>query len=209
MTASRQRRLQLLVEHQQELLACRRCPGMIPPVVSCGPVLGDVMLLGQAPGSREGKLGRPFAWTAGRTMFGWFEGLGIDEARFRKRVYMAAVCRCFPGSLTGGGDRVPNRREIEACEEWMRRDFELLRPKLVIAVGRLAISRFLSFKRLTEVVGRQHCAECFGQRFDLIPLPHPSGASTWHRTEPGRTLLGRALSQLGEHPAFGRVVRPP
>jgi uracil-DNA glycosylase len=142
-------------------------------------------------------------------MFGWFEGLGIDEARFRKRVYMAAVCRCFPGSLTGGGDRVPNRREIEACEEWMRRDFELLRPKLVIAVGRLAISRFLSFKRLTEVVGRQHCAECFGQRFDLIPLPHPSGASTWHRTEPGRTLLGRALSQLGEHPAFGRVVRPP
>ncbi len=180
---------------------------MTPPVVSCGPVLGDVMLLGQAPGSREGNLGRPFAWTAGRTMFGWFEGLGIDEQTFRSRVYMAAVCRCFPGSLAGGGDRVPNRTEIEACEDWMRTDFELLRPRLVIAVGRLSISRFLSFKRLVEVVGEQHRAERFGQRFDLVPLPHPSGASTWHRTEPGRTLLERALSLLGAHPAFRRVVR--
>ncbi len=180
---------------------------MIPPVVSCGPVLGEVMLLGQAPGSREGKLGRPFAWTAGRTMFGWFAGLGIDEKRFRQRVYMAAVCRCFPGSLPGGGDRVPNRSEIEACEDWMRRDFELLGPKLVIAVGRLSISRFLSFKRLTEVVGELHRAERFGQHFDLLPLPHPSGASTWHRTDPGRALLERALSRLARHPSFRRVVR--
>ena len=144
MPDSRKRRVQLLVEHQSELVECRRCPRMIPPVVSCGPVLSQVMLLGQAPGSREGDLGRPFAWTAGRTMFGWFETLGIDEQRFRQRVYMAAVCRCFPGSVPGGGDRVPDRSEIEACEDWMRRDFELLRPKLVIAVGRLAISRFLS-----------------------------------------------------------------
>ena len=209
MVQSRKRRLELLVAHQKQLLECRRCPDMIPPVVSCGPVLGEVMLLGQAPGSREGKLGRPFAWTAGRTMFGWFEGLGIDEKRFRKRVYMAAVCRCFPGSLPGGGDRVPNRREIEACEDWMQRDFELLRPKLVIAVGRLSISRFLSFKRLTEVVGEKHRAERFGQRFDLVPLPHPSGASTWHRTEPGRGLLQRALTELARHPSFRRVVGGP
>ena len=180
---------------------------MTPPVVSCGPVLGDVMLLGQAPGSREGALGRPFGWTAGRTLFGWFESLGIGEQAFRERVYMAAVCRCFPGSLPGGGDRVPNRKEVEACETWMQRDFELLRPGLVIAVGRLAISRFLAFKRLTEVVGVQHRTERYGQRFDLLPLPHPSGASTWHRTEPGRRLLGEALEQLGQHAAFQRVVR--
>src|SRR5258708_38676231 len=88
----------------RELDACHACPKMIGPVVHGAPVVSRVMLVGQAPGPREGSFGRPFAWTAGRTMFGWFErSLGIDEDRFRGRVYMAAVARCFPGKASGGG----------------------------------------------------------------------------------------------------------
>ena len=49
------------------------------------------MLIGQAPGAHEGPAGKPFAWTAGKTMFRWFGELGVDEAAFRERVYMAAV----------------------------------------------------------------------------------------------------------------------
>jgi len=55
-----------------------------------------------------GPAGKPFAWTAGKTMFGWFSQLGqacMDEEAFRQRVYMAAVCRCFPGQ--GQGRRRP------------------------------------------------------------------------------------------------------
>ncbi|HEY1547317.1 MAG TPA: uracil-DNA glycosylase family protein, partial [Kofleriaceae bacterium] len=78
---------------------------MIGPVVTGEPVMSPVMLVGQAPGIKEGPAGRPFAWTAGKTMFQWFSEIGLDEASFRSRVYMAAVCRCFPGKANGGGDR--------------------------------------------------------------------------------------------------------
>jgi uracil-DNA glycosylase len=70
---------------------------MARPVVTGTAVVSPVMIIGQAPGPHEGELGRPFAWTAGKTMFGWFEQIGMTEAMFRRSVYMAAVCRCFPG----------------------------------------------------------------------------------------------------------------
>ena len=87
-----------LKAHVEELRRCRRCPKMHRPSVSGGPVVSRVMLVGQAPGDKEPKLGRPFAWTAGKTLFRWFEEhCGLDEAAFRASIYMAAVCRCFPG----------------------------------------------------------------------------------------------------------------
>src|ERR1700679_1500444 len=87
-----------------ELDGCTACPNMIRPVVHGPAVASRVMLVGQAPGPREGSFGRPFAWTAGKTMFRWFEeSLGVDEATFRANVYIAAVARCFPGKASGGG----------------------------------------------------------------------------------------------------------
>jgi len=180
------------------------------PAVSGGPVLSRVMLVGQAPGVKEPVLGRPFAWTAGKTLFRWFEqACGIDEAAFRASVYMAAVCRCFPGKNPKGGDRVPDPEEIEACGSWLDAEIDLLRPELVIPVGKLAIRQFAEFEKLDAVVGRTLTASRAGHTFDLVPLPHPSGASTWHRMEPGRSLLARALRAIARHPAMAglRPVR--
>ena len=108
---------------------------MIGPVVTGQPVLSPVMLIGQAPGDKEGKLGRPFAWTAGKTMFKWFDSIGLDEESFRNRVYMAAVCRCFPGKKPRGGDRVPAPDEIERCGQWLETEYRLLQPRLLLPVG--------------------------------------------------------------------------
>src|SRR5262245_46541926 len=95
----------LLALHQ-ELDACQACPEMIRPVVHGPPVASQVLLIGQAPGPREGSFGRPFAWTAGKTLFRWFEEtIGVGEDEFRAKVYMAVVARCFPGKAKGGGDR--------------------------------------------------------------------------------------------------------
>ena len=177
------------------------------PPVTGEALLSPVMLIGQAPGSKEIEVGRPFAWTAGRTLFGWFSGLGLGEEAFRERVAMSAVCRCYPGKSPGGGDRVPDGEEVRRCAHWWRGELELVRPRLVIPVGRLAISRFLPVRRLAEVVGRQLASRTgSGQDFDLIPLPHPSGASTWFKTEPGQTLLARALDLIGRHPAWRSLV---
>jgi uracil-DNA glycosylase len=192
----------------RELGVCRACPKMIGPVVHGPAVDSRVMLVGQAPGPREGSFGRPFAWTAGRTLFRWFEeSLGIDEATFRARVYMAAVARCFPGKAKGGGDRRPDPGEIEQCRSWLARETDILRPELVVAVGTLAIEQVLVEKApLAEVVGTTRRVRWHGRELDVVALPHPSGASTWHKMEPGVTLLRKALRKLGRHPAMRRVI---
>jgi uracil-DNA glycosylase len=193
-----------LKEHILQLYACRRCPMMQSTPVSGGAVVSRVVLIGQAPGPREPVLGRPFAWTGGKTMFKWFEDCaGISEPMFRATVYMAAVCRCFPGKNQQGGDRVPSRKEIENCSTWMCGEFELLQPELVIAVGRLAIGLFLRpLPALSLIIGRIVRTEKWGHSFDLVPLPHPSGASPWHRTEPGKELTKRAVELICRHPAW-------
>lgn len=199
-------RISTLEEHVAELRECQRCPAMIGPVVVGAAVISPVMLLGQAPGNREGPAGKPFAWTAGKTMFGWFARLGLDEETFRSRVYMAAVCRCFPGKNPKGGDRVPNPTEIASCSTWLAREIAINRPELIIPVGKLAISQLLKFKKLIEVIGQTHRVQAHGHAMDAVPLPHPSGASTWHRTEPGKTLLAQALELLGQHRAFASLL---
>ena len=198
---------QALLRHQSRVARCTRCPSMIGRPVLGEPAVSPVMLIGQAPGSREIDVRKPFAWTAGRTLFGWFSALGLDEAGFRSRVYMAAVCRCFPGKNSGGGDRVPDAVEIRNCSGWLRSELRLLRPRLIIPVGRLAIAQFLDAERLDAVIGRKHVVRVQGFESDLVPLPHPSGASVWHRVEPGKTLLARALKLVGSHPAWRELLR--
>jgi uracil-DNA glycosylase len=194
-------------QHLESVYACTLCPLMIGPVVTSGPVLSKVYLVGQAPGPHEGKFGKPFAWTAGKTMFRWFGTLGLDEEQFRQKVFLAAVCRCFPGKTAQGSDRVPQPAEIANCSGWMKRELQLLQPELVIPVGRLAINQFLPEAPLSETIGKQFSAEMFNHQFDLIPLPHPSGASTWFKREPGITLLSRALTLIGQHPSWQEMMR--
>ena len=198
----------LLERHVHALRGCTTCTEMQGPVVSGGPVVSKVLLVGQAPGDKEPKLGRPFAWTAGRTLFRWFEeSCGLDEATFRSSIYMAAVCRCFPGKKPRGGDRVPTREEIVSCSGWLEAEFQILRPDLVIPVGRLAIEQFVACPSLSEVVGKQTRITFAAHETDLIPLPHPSGASPWPRIEPGKSLLTDALSLIARHPALKRLPR--
>lgn len=181
---------------------------MLKPVVSGGPVVSRVILVGQAPGDKEPVLGRPFAWTAGKTLFRWFfEGTGMTEAQFRSSIYMAAVCRCFPGKKPTGGDRVPAPDEIQNCSRWLQAEIALLKPELVIPVGKLAIEQFMPPQKLDEIIGRKLSAQMGGHVFDLIPLPHPSGASPWHRMEPGKTLLAQSLKKIASHPAMRELLK--
>lgn len=194
---------------QRELSACRACPKMIPPPVHGGPVMSKILLVGQAPGPHEGELGKPFAWTAGKTLFRWFEEtLEADEETVRQKIYFAAVARCFPGKAKGGGDRRPDPDEIDRCSTYLEREVQLLEPELILPVGTLAIEQVMGHKGLlTEVIGKQHEVLFHGKACEAIPLPHPSGASTWHRMEPGKTLLAKALKKIAAHPAVRAAFR--
>ena len=201
------KKIDLIEIHQAELSHCRLCPGMIPPVITGQAVNSEILLLGQAPGDREGDLGRPFAWTAGKTMFKWFESIGVAEQDFRRQVYMSAVCRCFPGKNPKGGDRVPDKKEIETCSQWINKEIKLLQPKLILPVGKLAISQYIPVNKLVDVIGKKIQQNIDGLDVDIIPLPHPSGASTWHRMSPGKELLAQALELLAKHESWKRLEK--
>jgi uracil-DNA glycosylase len=185
--------------HCQALAACRRCgldPAVLPIVsLTRGP---RVMLVGQAPGKVETGGGLAFAGRAGKTLFRWLERISLDEATARERIYIAAITRCYPGpSPTGRGDRVPSPAERANCSSWLDDELLLLRPRLLIPVGRLAIERFLPALPLEELIGREHVVDCAGGTAVAIPLPHPSGASSWiHQGDHGE-LLSRALERIG------------
>ena len=171
--------------------------------------MSDIMIVGQAPGPREPVLKRPFAHSAGKTLFRWFEEFcGMNEAAVRSKIYFAAVCRCFPGKNAGGTDRVPTPDEIRNCSSWMDDEIEILQPRLVIPVGRLAIMQFINCAKLEKVIGRRFRVAQAGHRFDVIPLPHPSGASPWHKIPPGKELLGRALKLIARHSAIAVLCEP-
>jgi uracil-DNA glycosylase len=190
-----------LTSIHKRLDTCNACPEM------CGtPVYGhankvNVMLIGQAPGPHEAKLGKPFAHTAGRTLFSWLtHAYGMNEEELRQSLYFAAVARCFPGkNAKGGGDREPSTIEIENCRIFLKAEVSVLKPKLIIAVGKLAISEILGptiFKKsspLTEVIGKKFFVHYHGQPVIVVPLPHPSGISTWHKKDAGKALLAEAL----------------
>ena len=189
-------------KHLTRLGACTLCPRMHKPVVVGRPVASRILLVGQAPGDKEPKFGRPFAWTAGKTLFKWFnESLGWTEEQTRDRIYFAAVCRCFPGKKETGGDRVPDDDEITSCSRWLAAEIKLLQPQLVLPVGKLAITQFIPAAPLNDIIGKKLRIDYRGYALDCIPLPHPSGASPWHRMEPGKTLLRQALSLVAAHPA--------
>jgi uracil-DNA glycosylase len=194
------RRLPTLLDaHREALAGCRRCAHADARVL---PIISEarrprVMLVGQAPGKSEIEDRRAFAGRAGRTLFKWMERAGLDEASFRRDVYIAAVTRCYPGpSPSGRGDRVPSPEEQAHCAPWLEAELDLIRPALIIPVGRLAIDRFLENEPLDRLIGRVHRVRVQGREVALIPLPHPSGASSWVNLPANRALLDRALDHL-------------
>jgi uracil-DNA glycosylase len=188
-----------LREHCRALAECRKCgyPAGVKPIVSLA-VSPKVMLVGQAPGQVEAEGGRPFAGRAGKTLFRWLARAGIDEATARRKIYIAAVTRCYPGPHPSGrGDRVPMPREQETCAVWLEQELRIIRPKLIIPVGKLAMARFLPSRPLDELIGREHDVDHAGGRSVAIPLPHPSGASSWIHQGDHPVLLERALRLIG------------
>ncbi len=189
-----------LEEYRRDVLVCSRCfsEGGNAPVMDLRK-RSKVLLVAQAPGSTEIVTRLPFTGPAGKTLERWFGRAGVA----REEVYLSALARCFPGKgrrskLGGhGGDLPPSRAMIRACRPHLLREFELLRPEVVVPVGGLAIRELLGFTRLSEAVGRTF--ERDGVVY--VPLPHPSGASTWLNGSENQERLTTALATLGERVA--------
>jgi uracil-DNA glycosylase len=185
-----------------QMLACRRCLErgypIAPGAVFSGPATADVMIVGQAPGITETQAGRPFNGSSGRRLFYWLAQAGWEEAEFRATQYMTAITKCYPGKPSGGkgkGDRVPTRAEQRLCEPFLEEELALVRPRLVVPVGGLAIRRFLGAVKLADAVGKAIEGDEKNDYW-IVPLPHPSGASLWLNRPENQERVKRAIRYL-------------
>jgi uracil-DNA glycosylase len=179
---------------QRDNQVCRTCveagfPLESLPIVQ--PYAGQrAYMFGQAPGVVEGEERRPWRGRAGRTLRRWLE---LGEEDFYATFYCASVTRCYPGKAPSGrGDRTPTPAEQELCAFWRAWELRLIRPRLIVPVGGLATRSLLGLKSVTE---------CVGRRFDLdgavaIPLPHPSGASSWLNDAANRARVAEAVDLI-------------
>lgn len=193
-TSERSRERALAALHEQ-IRACRKCLDagywIAPGPVVHGVHTAPVMTIGQAPGPTEAIVKRPFNAGSGRRLFEWLGQAGFDEAEFRARMYMTAITKCYPGKNPGGhGDRVPTKEEQALCRPWLEQEIALVNPKLIIPIGRLAIGLFFDTRLpLDQIIGTR--AEREGRA--IIPLPHPSGASTWPQQPENAARVQKAL----------------
>jgi uracil-DNA glycosylase len=128
-----------------------------------------------------------------------------DEDDVRARIYMTAMTTCFPGRRPdGAGDRRPSAAEVGLCAPWIDGVLALLRPRVIIPIGSLALERFLPGQRLDDVIGAAFAES--GARISatpneipiLVPLPHPSGQSRWLNDPARVALLDLAILRLRE-----------
>ena len=183
-----------LASLQRDLSRCRACgeagylleslPVRAPGAQQCA------YMFGQAPGVVEGEERLPWRGRAGRTLRRWLE---LDEDEFYGTFYCGSVTRCYPGRAgSGRGDRTPAPREQELCSFWREWELELLRPRLIVTVGGLALRRLLGLPSLTPCVGERYEQE----GTPVVPLPHPSGASGWLNDPANRARLEAALALI-------------
>jgi len=181
---------------QRDLAHCRACAEAGFPLESlpvCAPYAAQrAYMYGQAPGIVEGAERLPWRGRAGRTLRRWLE---LDEEAFYSTFFCASVTRCYPGRAPSGrGDRTPTPREQELCQFWRDWELALVRPRLIVTVGGLA---------LRSLLGRADLTAAIGSRFEyegipVVPLPHPSGASSWPNVPANKQRLALALRLMND-----------
>jgi DNA polymerase len=128
---------------------CKLCSGRTQTVFGVGDEKAQWMLVGEAPGSEEDRLGEPFVGQAGRLLDNMLAALSLDRGR---NVYIANVLKCRPP-----GNRNPEPDEVAACSPHLLRQIELIRPKLILAMGRFAAQTLLGTDAtIASLRGRVH-----------------------------------------------------
>ncbi len=186
-----------IISLQQHIKACRLCQehGYIPlahPIVS-GRSTDRMLVIGQAPGHRSITKDVPFSGPGGRILQKWLEQAGFPEGFLHEHTYLSSLTRCDPGrNPRGNGDRKPSPQEMTLCRPYLDAELRLLRPKVVLLVGTMAIEAFIDKGRLEDIIGTYiERDETF-----FLPLPHPSGVSRWLNDATHQELLQRALHLL-------------
>ena len=138
-----------LAQAVAECRACTLCQGRRNTVFGVGDRQADWLIVGEAPGENEDLQGEPFVGQAGKLLDNMLKALGLDR---RHKVYIANVLKCRPP-----GNRNPEPQEVAQCEPFLRRQVQLLQPRIILAMGRFAVQSLLgSSEPIGKLRGRRH-----------------------------------------------------
>ena len=183
-----------LEELYQQITLCRRCDlhkYRNKAVPGEGPEDAELMFIGEAPGYHEDQQGRPFVGPAGQFLDQLIKSIGME----RRDVYITNVVK---GRPTGNRDPLPN--EIAECRPWLNRQIEIIKPKIIITLGRYSMALFFPGKSISKVHGQPRKED------DIIyfPMYHPAAAlhqwSLRQTIEADMLKIPELLSQAKEIP---------
>lgn len=150
---------------KSECLNCRRCPlceTRNNVVFGVGPENAEVLFIGEGPGEQEDLKGEPFVGRGGKLLDEMLELIDLD----RTKIYIANMVKCRPPK-----NRDPLETEQMACAEWLRRQIDLLQPKLIVCLGRISAMKFIKPDfRITKEHGQWFNVD--GRR--VMALYHPA-----------------------------------
>ena len=133
----------------------------------------------------------------------WLFSIGVTERQIRKNFYYSALVDYFPGAKNGS-HKVPTKSQIEKERKRLAETINNFNPDIVVPIGKLSISYCLNkrFNKLGGVIGKVYVVNpynLFGRKLKVIPLPHPSGASTWLHNLANIKLFEKALELLRDY----------
>jgi len=188
-SARREAQLQTLAEEVRRCTACPLAQTRTQAVPGEGPAHARVICIGEAPGYHEDRQGRPFVGPAGQLLTRLLALAGLS----REEVYITNIVKCRPP-----GNRDPLPGEIQACQPFLTRQLEILRPRVVLTLGRYSLGYFFPRETISKVHGKP-------RRWNhlwVVPMYHPAAAlhneGLRRYLEEDFQVLPRILKQLVE-----------
>ena len=149
--------------------SCTKCEELAEyrsqPVPGIGPSDARVVFIGEAPGRWEDQKGEPFVGDAGTYLTELLEKIGLD----RTEVFITNVVKCRPPD-----NRNPKAPEMENCEPYLERQLALIKPDLVVLLGRVALERFFPKEKITEAAAKPRRRVVGEREMTFLPLLHPA-----------------------------------
>jgi uracil-DNA glycosylase family 4 len=185
---------------EEAVRACTLCPlhqGRTHAVPGEGPPNANIMFIGEGPGFHEDRQGRPFVGAAGQFLEELLASIGMT----REQVYIANVVKCRP---PGNRDPMPN--ELSACEPYLEQQIQLIKPKVIVTLGRFSMHRYFPGASITKIHGQP---KRVGNVL-VVPMFHPAAALHQPKWRP---LVEEDFKKLpgliAEAENFGDEASPP
>jgi uracil-DNA glycosylase len=185
-----------LEEVAKAVAGCVACPlakSRLKTVPGDGPATADIMFIGEAPGYHENQQGRPFVGPAGHLLDELLASIGLE----RKDVFIANVVKCRPPN-----NRDPQPEEIAACSEFLDAQIEIIKPKVIVTLGRYSMAKFFSGETISKIHGvarRRDAITCFAMYHPAAALHQPALRETLFRDMaklPG--IVGTVSAEAGD-----------